>query len=250
MEALMPALNQKGLFSASDNVWSLVIFAIGTSAAFADQMFFHLPMGADMLGLFLSVAIATIFVPGSGVSSSESLEKWFLTNATMALLGCVSGDVAMGVFGGQIGPFSAVIGVVVFVGVFVSYWRQGYQSRFHMMEAFEKNGWQARYEQFTLLMGALDSSRIRRPDLSHKMRQAVMNCEHEAILDPDDWRRLEDVVLNGTKGNQRIRLEKLLQKAKAELQADAQRMLEDESEEEEEVPRVSKVTHLDDRRGR
>ncbi|MCW1930242.1 MAG: hypothetical protein KIH62_002895 [Candidatus Kerfeldbacteria bacterium] len=241
----MPSLNQKGLFAASDTFWSITIFIAGAVATVGDQMLFNLPMGPDMLGLFLGVVIATIFIPGAGVSSSEGWQKWLLTNATMALLGCVAGDVAIGVAGGKIGPFTAVVGVVVFVGVFIAYWSQGYQSRYHIMEVFEKDGWQGRYEHLTLLLGVLDSSRIRRPDIAHRFRQAVMNCEHETLLDPDEWRRLKSLVLEGTSGDQRARLEWVLEKARSELVADGHKLL---GEDINEAAAGATVTHLNGHR--
>lgn len=229
----MPSLNQKGLFSPSDSFWTIMIFLTGASATLADQYFFHLPLGSDMLSLFLGVAIATIFVPGAGVSSAERWQKWFLTHATMALLGCVAGDAIVGVYSKSVPPLSAAVGVVVLVGVFVSYWSQGYQSRFHMMEVFEKTLWQEQFQHVSLLLGVLESSRIRRPDISHRIRQAVMNCEHETVLNPDDWRRLEGLVLEGTVDKQRVRLERLLQKARRELEANAEELEREPIEEDD-----------------
>jgi hypothetical protein len=211
----------KGLFSSSDTVVSVIIFAVGAFCPVFDQLYFHESIDVDTLGLFLAItSIATIWVPGSGMSRTEGWQKWFLTNATMALLGAASGAIGLSAWGNQLAPTSAFMGMGVCICVFISFWSQGHQSRFHMMEVFEKTKWDEKYKHLNLLLGTMESSRIRRADLSHHLRQTVMDQDLDSILNEDAWRRLETVVLDGTTGTQRAKLVAMLAEVQQELKSD------------------------------
>lgn len=211
----------KGLFSDSDKLVSLLVFLVGAAATLIDHFWLHLEIDVDTLALFLGIAsIATIWIPGAGLPTTENWQKWVLTHATMALLGAATGAIIVAISSGKIGPTSASLGMMVCIAVFVAFWSSGHQSRDHVMQTFDATGWSEHYPQLNLLLGVLSSGRIKRHDIARTMRETVMDQNLEAILNEDAWRRLEVVLLEGTAGHQRARLLKLMAAVKEELKQD------------------------------
>ena len=227
----------KGVFEGSkDLVIMILVFMSGMIFPVLDQFIMHALPNFTFSGIFLGVAtIATIWIPGAGLSKSEGWQRFTLSHFSLGLFGNFAGALVVAVIVEAAGVghivegaqplFTMAYGIATTMLVFLAFWSNGHQSRDYVAQVYFQAGWHLELKAATRIIGLLCGSDIKRPDLARQMRDAIMNGRFEDITggDPDDgfWRDISRLVKDAaTRGSHKQRMTRWLAEARAELVAE------------------------------